>query len=364
MDPEFTKLQNLKMNILSKGINISTDAKDKLTQSGTVPLSIHEYATTGGITLVFEEGIYVNAPFDEWYCQSPDAILEFDETSEQFVVHFKDLFFPAHILPLPGYLGKYDSKKNLISDTIMSHADRARVSPIFGCAYRCKFCDFNLYDYKIRPVEQILEGLEYAKQDQQLPVKHVLISGGTPKFSDFGYLDNVYEQIIKKAGIPVDVMMAPRNDGIVDRLANWGLFGYSINLELYSRESITQYAPQKKHIGIDEYKKFIERAVQNIGSNGRVRSLLIIGLEPLESTLEGVEFLARMGCDPVLSPFRPAKGTSLAKIPPLSQEKMEYIYLKSKEIAERFGVKLGPRCIPCQHNTLTFPDGSDAYYYS
>ena len=38
-------------------------------------------------------------------------------------------------------------------------------------------------------------------------------------------------------------------------------------------------------------------------------------------------------------------------------------YERAIEIVEGFGVKLGPRCIPCQHNTLTFPDGSEAYKY-
>ena len=40
------------------------------------------------------------------------------------------------------------------------------------------------------------------------------------------------------------------------------------------------------------------------------------------------------------------------------------IGLSTANIVERYGVKLGPRCIPCQHNTLTFPDDSGAYYYS
>ena len=26
--------------------------------------------------------------------------------------------------------------------------------------------------------------------------------------------------------------------------------------------------------------------------------------------------------------------------------------------------RLGPRCIPCHHNTLSFADGTDAYYHS
>ena len=80
-------------------------------------------------------------------------------------------------------------------------------------------------------------------------------------------------------------------------------------------------------------------------------------------TLDGVRFLAELGCDPVLSPFRPAKGTDLANEAPPSAAFMEEAYLAAREIATAHGVELGPRCIPCQHNTITFPEG-DAYYYS
>ncbi len=37
--------------------------------------------------------------------------------------------------------------------------------------------------------------------------------------------------------------------------------------------------------------------------------------------------------------------------------------MRALDVVERHGVKLGPRCIACQHNTLTFPDASGAYHY-
>ena len=95
-----------------------------------------------------------------------------------------------------------------------------------------------------------------------------------------------------------------------------------------------------------------------------MRSLLLVGLEPLERTLAGIEFLASLGCDPVLSPFRPAPGTELSDHRPPSADLMLEAWERSSQIVERHDVKLGPRCIPCMHNTVTAPDDSGAYYYS
>ncbi|MFQ5531968.1 MAG: radical SAM protein, partial [Candidatus Nanoarchaeia archaeon] len=109
---------------------------------------------------------------------------------------------------------------------------------------------------------------------------------------------------------------------------------------------------------------FIEGAVPIFGE-GNVRSLLMVGIEPLEDTLRGVEVLAERGCDPVLSPFRPDPSTPMRNEKPPNVDFLIETYERAKEITGRFsGVKLGPRCIPCHHNTLTFPDNSEKYYFS
>ena len=43
-----------------------------------MPLTVHEYATTGGVTVVTDGGVYVNAPFDNAYVKQPQGTLRFD----------------------------------------------------------------------------------------------------------------------------------------------------------------------------------------------------------------------------------------------------------------------------------------------
>jgi hypothetical protein len=170
--------------------------------------------------------------------------------------------------------------------------------------------------------------------------------------------------ILEASRIPFDVMLMPREKTeIIDRLVEWGATGLSINLEVYSDAKARELTPQKERQGHDGYSRAWSRAVEVLGA-GRVRSLLLVGLEEPGETLRGVEFIASHGVDPVLSPFRPAANTPLAGIRPPSADLMERIYQESLAIVERYGVELGPRCIPCQHNTVVFPDGSNAYYHS
>lgn len=360
MTASLPPLWRLKLDILERGIAVDHAALAALTADGERALVEHDYVTTGGLTLVLEGDVYVNAPVDYAFCDQPAAVLR--SGNDGFVLTTDALSCAAGVLPLPGYLSPRDQAPH----GIMTHADRVRISPIDGCACRCRFCDWPLITYAPVPIGDLMAGLQTALTDQDLPPRHVLVSGGTPRPGDRDFMDEVYLEAVRTCGLPVDVMLMPRQGTeLVDRLVDAGVAGLSVNLEIHSRTVAAELCPQKEAITLDGYAEFIAHAVARTGGpgSGRVRSLLLVGLEPLESTLEGVRFLAELGCDPVLSPFRPAAGTELAEAPPPSAAFMEEAYLEAREIATAHGVELGPRCIPCQHNTIAFPDG-DAYYYS
>ena len=357
---------DLKISCLARGVRVLPSAKEHLSRGGRVPLSIHEYPTTGGVTFILRGDVFINAPFDEWFCESAEARLDWDKPTEQFVVRFRGEAFPVSLLPLPGYLGTQDDDGTLVSRIVMSHADRARLSPLnHGCAFSCKFCDLAAKKYTKYTTDKVLRALSVAKSDNALPVRHVLVSGGTSNASDQPYFDEIVRTVVHEAGCPVDVMMTPRREiGFVDEYAGWGLKGFSLNLEVFAPEVAKSVAPEKARLGLETWARAIRRAVDLTGGHGRVRSLLVVGLEPLESTLAGVEFLARLGCDPVISPFRPAQGIQLSHIPPPSEEFLRTVFTRGSEIAHQYGVLLGPRCIPCQNNVLAVPIGQSGYYFS
>ena len=355
----------LKISTFSRGIRLDGAAVEQLTEGGAYPLSLHEYATTGGVTFFAEGSVYINAPFDEWYCTDPEAVLTFDPTPQAFVVLFRGEELRVRTLPLPGYLREVDAAGRLVTEVAMSHGDRLRLSPIAGCSLDCAFCDMAGRTYNLRSAERLVAAMGVALADSRLPVSHVLLSGGTPTRRDFGYYDELCARVIEAAPVPVDVMMVPRPDvGWIDRLVEVGVSGFAINLEVYGDAAAASITRLKHRIGTDVFVRNLERAVELTGGHGRVRSLLLVGLEPMEDTLAGVEFVAKLGCDPVLSPFRPAPGTPLAARRPPSAEFQERLFLEARDIVERHGVKLGPRCVACQHNTLTIPDGSADYFTS
>jgi len=352
-------IEAVKTSCLARGIRLTAQAERQLSLGGTAPLTVHEYATTGGVTFVLPGNVYVNAPFDDWYVNDvAEVSLDLTDGDGQYVVRYQDAAVPVdRVLPLPGYLDRVDDAGRHVTDVCMSHADRIRLSPIDGCAYDCSFCDIPATRYTRHPVEQLLAALDVAMADTALPPRHVLISGGSPGRRDYHYFEEICEKVIADCPLPVDIMMAaiPGDPGFVDRMIDAGIHGFSLNIELFSSDASSLYIRGKHRHARPGFEPFVERAVSRLGSSGRVRSLILVGLEPPEETLAGVEYLASLGADPVLSPFRPAQNTKLERHEPIATELLTSVLREARGIVARHGVALGPRCLPCQHNTLTFP---------
>lgn len=360
-------LQRLKLHLMTEGLVVSEDARARLTEEEDRPLTLAEYATTSGVSVHLGEDIWVNAPLREFNPNFVhDPIARLDSQDDRYMVRRGDLETEVEIVTVPAYHDQANDSDEPYASYAATHTDRVRISPIEGCSMACSFCDLPYeFRYRRKRIDGLLESVQVALDDPLVPARHILISGGTPKPEDYDYLNSVYRTVAERfPDVAVDVMMVPA-PGLLDpkELLEMGIAGLSINIELFGDEAMKKIMPVKARMGSAYYLDFIADAVEVFGS-GRVRSLILVGLEPLEDTLRGVEELARRGCEPVLSPFRPDPRTPLRDAPPPNAELLEHCYLESLRIVAKQSTQLGPRCIPCQHNTLTFPDDSGYYHYT
>lgn len=366
--------QRLKVDLMTEGLFVSPETKAALVNSEDTPLTLADYASTSGVTLKLPNDTWVNAPISEFnpnFVETPASSLQVEE-GKLFVVNGNDAY-EAEFIPVPAYHDKTLKDGSPVKWIAITHSDRVRLSPIKGCAIQCDFCDIPFDKAPGEPayrgrkvVDNILEAAGVALQDPVLPAQHVLISGGTPRKSDYGYENEVYERMVaENPDVDVDIMMVPMPGLLnIKRLGEIGIHGLSINIELWNKDIALATMRSKAKASRELYLDFVEEAAEQFGA-GKVRSLLMVGIEPIEDTLRGVEALAERGCDPVLSPFRPDPITPLRDMKPSTADELLEVWQRSQEIVGRYeGVKLGPRCIPCMHNTLTFADDSGEYYHS
>lgn len=344
----------LKLELMYSGINIEEKSLQMLNANNYFN---KEYITTSGIIINYED-IYINTPINSQsnykliYDNSWKIILE-----EETIVPNINLLLP------PQYALNREKLEdgNLVTEYVNTHADRIRIQPIGGCANNCKFCTCNTIPYIRHDIGQLDRSFNIARKEGKGLVRHAFLSGGSPKDKkeDYEYMTKVYTHFAQNyKDMDFDIMMAPRGftdskdvrdyPSYIKYLDEIGIYGLSINIELYNEELRKRYTPRKYDIGLENYITFLQTAVNRLGTN-RVRSCIIVGLEPIEDTIKGIELLCQIGCMPVLSPYIPMNGMEVKKP---SVETMLKVREIAEEISNQYQVPLGPLCKPCTHNSI------------
>ena len=318
-----------------------------------------DYITTLGLKINYDD-IYANIQINEnsKYQLIHDGSWKIIKDNEVLASDIK-MFFP----PLYTLNKERIENGDLVTDYVNTHMDRIRIQPIDGCNNKCKFCTLSDKDLKYvkHDIDKLDECFNIAMLKENGPVRHSLISGGSPRetVEDYEYLTKVYTHFATKyKDFEFDIMMAPRGfkskddtedyKNYIKYLDDIGIHGLSINIELFNKEYMKKYAYKKYEIGLDNYVKFLKDAVEIMGTN-RVRSCIIVGLEPIEDTIKGIELLCSIGCMPVLSPYIPF-GNINVEMPTV--ETMLKVREEAEKISQKYNVPIGPLCNLCSYNTI------------
>jgi radical SAM protein (TIGR04043 family) len=166
------------------------------------------------------------------------------------------------------------------------------------------------------------------------------LNAGTLRGEDRGanlYLKAI-EEVRRVSNIPIAAQICPPdNFNWIKYLQEEGLNTISFNLEIYDEERRREICPGKSTIPRERYFEAMEYAVELFGRN-QVSSWLIIGLEPVESTLAGVEAIAAVGAIPFVSVFRPLTGTELENRLPPPVDDVIRVFKEVGKILKRHGL--------------------------
>ncbi|HIJ82858.1 MAG TPA: radical SAM protein [Magnetococcales bacterium] len=274
---------------------------------------------------------------------------------------------PVRVLSPPDYAlnNRRLANGRPVRNVVNTHADRIRLTPLYGCGFSCQYCNYPGMVYRSNTLAELLEGVDMALKDRIHGSPHILVSGGTPRAEEPEYrsLNEIYEALPgSHPELTWDLMLAPRTlhtgtptkkkyINFLDFLKKAGFSGLSINLEIFNTELRLRHIPEKAKIGIDGYLEFMELAVERFGL-GHVRSVILAGLEPMEETLKGVEALAQRGVLPEISPFTADPGAFLARAAEPQADELFLLWEMATELMNRHNMENQPFCQSCSHNIL------------
>lgn len=224
------------------------------------------------------------------------------------------------------------------------------LNPLLGCGFfaeRGLACHYCQYDSMLNDVEpplrdslDLVEVVRAALDERE--VDTVYLYNGYAPGEDAGLARLVpiiallrrhlgHRQIALETVAPADV-------SVIDELYAAGLDIFVCNLELHDELRFASVCPGKqKHGGQQAIWAALTHARQ-IFCEGAVVSHLIPGLEPLESTVEGMKALVERGIVPLLVPFRPLPGTALEHCDLPSLDDVEQALLIQYELLTASGI--------------------------
>jgi hypothetical protein len=143
------------------------------------------------------------------------------------------------------------------------------------------------------------------------------VTGGVlPDQAEVGYFLEVGRAMQRRLGIAVvpgsqAVLVPPPRLEDLEALRDAGWENVAMNLEVFDARLWPGIVPGKAALMPQaRWLESLEHAARVFGK-GRVASVLVAGLEPMRSHLEGVEWLAERGIHGVPIPFTPAPGSAL-----------------------------------------------------
>lgn len=355
-----------KIELLLSGSRVSTAAKILLgTGIYLMPDKVRS-GSSGGIELSVD-GLTVNVPVQETFCADSPWVLDAIDGGFVLANARNGHTFEVEVARRPEFYDKACSSGQPMRKIGKVCGDRLGIAVVEQCELwrkpdtRCKFCAYgsNLArEAAHKSTEDIVETVESALSDRAHPIKHVMLTGGTTIPADAGCqrICEVAAAISESSDVMVSAMFSPPNDGAsLGVMRESGVSEVAINIEVYDSAMAAQYIPGKHSlIGRSRYMEALSRSVEVFGK-GNVRSLLVVGLETMNSCLEAVERLVAMGVIPVFSPLRPLPHTALhGRRPPELHWTFELVG-RATAIAAASGLKLGPKCASCQNNTLAEP---------
>ena len=162
------------------------------------------------------------------------------------------------------------------------------------------------------PVEDIVEVVRVARSEHRLDM--VVLSVGHLGTDDGGvtFLEPYLRALKKHFDILVGVDALPPSDNVwIDHTYGMGADAVSYNLELFDPKRFEAVCPGvHREIGRDRFLEALEYAA-SVFPSGATSCHLMVGLEPIEATRDGIDRLTGIGVLPVLPVYRPFKGKDL-----------------------------------------------------
>jgi len=227
---------------------------------------------------------------------------------------------------------------------------------------QCGFCNLvstsNVYDSVVRRKDAGEIGEVTKAAWAEGDVNHVSITGGciNPK-REITIVSEIFESIREYTGfdtVPGTLLPSPAKGDAIDKYFETGVGSLSFAMEVWDKKYYEAICPGKSEsTSHDDFVESIKKAVGVFGE-GNVYTIFVMGLEPKETFLEGVNTISELGANIIPFVWSPNPGSKLSGHRAPFAEWYAETTRQAAEIVHEHKVPAGTKnhCYLCDGNSL------------
>ncbi len=350
-------LIKLKAELICEGIKINKTSEKIYDMEHKTKI---KRTSNMGLQLLLSDDMIVSIPYRKYNTSSYYLYEKGDKlflTNDNLIVEVKPFPFTS-----PPWYDEKLKNGEYVSNYIQKEGKDVLICSItesccyFSKAEQCAFCALNgkRNTNKHDRIKSITEALILSlKKDKS--IKSINLTGGNLYTPDKGALQyiNILKEIRTISNIPVVVEISPPDDlKVLQELKDAGATAIELNLEIWDEKIRKMMMPGKAKITRNYYIKSWKKAV--LFEEENVSSAIIIGLESVESSLEGIKKMIEVCCLPSIIPFKPTEKSLLENFRKYNAEKVLYVTKEASKMlkTQQLSPVGGPGCIGCSACTL------------
>ncbi len=296
--------------------------------------------------------IWVNVPVEESFAAaSPYSLERRDGGYRVADAREEGLAYPVRLPAQPSWYGRRTSRGILMSRVGVLQGTYlgiyvGRVCQFWSAqpALNCRFCatglNVGVTEAAEKDVEDVVETALAAKRESGVTFVH--FNSGDQAGGGLKTVEPYVRAVKDRVGALVGVQVLPEKDlSLYDRLIDAGVDHFSFCYEFQDPGWFERVCPGKAAtVGQEAFFRAMEYTAKKMGK-GRNSGEIIAGLEPLEKTLEAIDFITSLGCFPTVCIFRPLKGTAMENEPSPRFEDMVVVMRRVFESCMERGLPVG-----------------------
>ena len=320
---------HLKLELAAKGMRLDAGARLQVDSQYA-----EDDESSRSIELVLPDGLSVSAPIaQDLDSDSPFVLSGY---GDHFTLQTNGTAVEVRVIPEPDFYRRMTTHGLLMRRVGQVYGSFIAINPSFACGYGlrgapCRFC-------RNGSGVPIGEGFPMSTQEVAEVVRAALAEGTV----DFVYFNLAYvgsedagiaflEPYIRAVKRQFNTLVAvqvhpPKTDRWIDRTYAMGVDAVGYSIEIHDPEMLSRRcAGRVRYIGRERYYDALGYAA-TVFPSGTVWSDLVVGLEPTDSTMRGIDVLTNAGVLPVLSIVRPSHDSALSASRPLALDTVAPIY--------------------------------------